>query len=93
MTCIWLGYPKFVSSVMGNVCDNGLDCKEIRQTYIHEICGLYQNGVEHPDLQMLCDLFPQVSYAGQSTEIPRGFQPELLLPGTWRLFSSAQVTL
>ena len=46
-----------------------------------------QNGVVHPDLQKLCDLFPQIMYAGQRTEIPGGFQPELLLPGKHYLHS------
>jgi len=38
--------------------------------------------VEHPELQKLCDLLPQIMYAGQSTEISGGFQPDSLLPGT-----------
>lgn len=45
-----------------------------------------QNGVQHPDLQTLCDLFPEVKYAGQSTEIPGCFQPELLLPDDTRKY-------
>ena len=44
-------------------------------------CAVLQNGVEDPDLQKLCDLFPKVKNAGESTEIPGGFQPALLFPG------------
>jgi len=46
-----------------------------------ELCGVWQCGVEHPDLENLCKLFPKIKYAGDSTVIPDGFQPELLLPG------------
>ena len=55
---------------------------------IHEICGLFQNGAEHPELQKLCDLLPEITEAEQSTEIPGGFQPEVLFPGTRRLLDS-----
>ena len=53
----------------------------ISQKTVTFMAIFFQNGVVHPDLQKLCDLFPQVKYSGQSTDIPEGFQPELLLPG------------
>ena len=62
-----------------------LKVRSYRQTW--NLCS-FQNLTEHPDLQKLCDFFPLVKYAGETIEIPGGFQPELLLPGTRRWLPS-----